>query len=211
MRFWFRYLVQIVVLAAYFSAAADDSVSFFRAVNVDDDRTVKALLAGGFDPNSRSPQGQVGLFLAMRDDAPKVAAALLDHPRIQIDATSPADETPLMMAALRGNGEWARRLIDRGALLQRKGWTPLHYAASGPDLAVVKLLLGRGAAIDAVSPNGTTPLMMAARYGAQEAADWLLAQGANARLRNDKSLNAADFARAADRQALADKLDAAAR
>ncbi|MCY7314593.1 MAG: ankyrin repeat domain-containing protein [Rubrivivax sp.] len=172
---------------------------------------MKALLAGGFDPNTRNPQRQVGLFLAMRDEAPKVAAALLADPRIDIDATTSADETPLMMAALRGNAEWTQRLLERGAALQRQGWTPLHYAASGPEAGVVKLLLDRGAPIDALSPNGTTPLMMAARYGSPEAAALLLTRGASGRLRNDKSLNAADFARAADRTALATRLDAAAR
>ncbi len=211
MKRFVRFVVYLLIGSSIFSAQADDSISFFRAVNVDDDRTIKALLASGFDPNARSPQGQVGLFLAMRDEAPRVAAALLADARISVDATTPADETPLMMAALRGNAEWAQRLLDRGAALNRKGWTPLHYAASGPEVAVVKLLLDRGAAIDALSPNGTTPLMMAARYGAQDAAGLLVARGANPRLRNDKSLSAADFARAADRVGLAAQLDALAR
>jgi len=38
-----------------------------------------------------------------------------------------------MMAALRGSLEWTQRLIERGAAINRDGWTPLHYAASGPE------------------------------------------------------------------------------
>jgi len=206
----FKSLFYLAVLIGFSWAKADASVDFFRAVNVDDDRTVQGLLAQGFDPNTPNPQGQPGLFLAMRDASPKVAALLLAHPATRIDATTAADETALMMAALRGNAEWVARLLDKGAALNRAGWTPLHYAASGPEPAVVKLLLDRGAAIDAPSPNRSTPLMMAARYGSLDAAEMLVKRGANAGLRNDKGLSAADFARSAQRDALASSLERAA-
>lgn len=206
MRKYFRLVAYLVVVMTTFWASADDAVDFFRAVNVDNDRAVKALLARGFDPNMPNPQGQVGLFLAMRDESPKVAFALLAHPAIRIDAPTAEGETAAMMAALRGNLEWTRMLLERGAALNRSGWAPLHYAASGPEVAVVRLLLERGAHIDAVSPNGTTALMMAARYGSFDSAELLLARGADTRLRNQRALSAADFARAAGREALALRL-----
>ena len=87
----------------------------------------------------------------------------------------------------------------------------MHYAASGPSVALLELLLGSGAEINALSPNRTTPLMMAAGYGSPAAAEWLLGKGADARARNDKGLSAADFARTADRQELALRIDAVAR
>ncbi|MNC96496.1 Ankyrin repeats (3 copies) [compost metagenome] len=71
---------------------------------------------------------------------------------------------------------------------------------------MVELLLARGAPIDARSPNGTTPLMMAARYGAIDAADLLARRGADRTLRNDRGLNAADFAAGAGRDDLAQRL-----
>ena len=169
------------------------------------------LLERGFDPNAADEKGQVGLYLALREGSLQVAEALLKHPGLKVDAVNAADETPLMMAALRGNLEWTQRLLDRGAQLNRKGWTPLHYAASGPEPKVVSSLLDRGAEIEARSPNGTTPLMMAARYGAYDAAERLLARGADPRARNDLGLGAADFARQGDREALAVKLEQAAR
>jgi ankyrin repeat protein len=71
---------------------------------------------------------------------------------------------------------------------------------------VVELLLARGAAVDAVSPNGSTPLMLAARYGSEESVNLLLARGADAARRNERQLRAADFARLAGREALAVRL-----
>jgi ankyrin repeat protein len=211
MKYSFKIIVYLFVLTVVSGARAGSYEDFFRAVNRDDARTVATLLQRGFDPNSPDEKGQVGLYLALREGSLKVAEVLLQHPQLKVDATNAADETPLMMAALRGNLEWTQRLLDRGARLNRPGWTPLHYAASGPEVKLLTLLLDRGAAIEATSPNQTTPLMMAARYGPHDAAELLLSRGANARARNDQGLSAADFARAVGRDALAGKLEQAAR
>jgi ankyrin repeat protein len=53
--------------------------------------------------------------------------------------------------------------------------------------------------------------MMAARYGSEDAVQLLLKRGADARLRNDLGLSAADFARQAGREALTESLLRAAR
>ena len=76
-----------------------------------------------------------------------------------------------------------------------------------------KPLLGvaRGARVDARSPNGTTALMMAARYGPEDAVQALLQKGADPRLRNDLDLGAADFARQAGREKLSASLAQLAR
>jgi ankyrin repeat protein len=204
-------LLGLALATGWGAARAGAYEDFFRAVNVDDAGTVSQLVARGFDPNAPDEKGQVGLFLALRGGSPKVVAALLASPGIRIDAANAQSETPLMMAALRGELDWCQRLLDRGARVNREGWTPLHYAASGPEPKLIDLLLDRGAQIDAPSPNRTTPLMMAARYGSEAAADALVARGADAKLRNDKGLNAADFARLAGREALAARLDRLAR
>ena len=208
---YFRFILYLFVFIGFSSANADQSVAFFRAVNVDNDRAVKELLAAGMNPNLRNPQGQGGLFLAMREGSFKVAQALLAHPDLRVDEANSANETPLMMACIQGHLEWVEKLVGRSAAINRAGWTPLHYAASGPEVRVLTLLLDRGADIDAASPNRSTPLMMAARYGPQDAAELLLRRGANAKLHNDLQLTAADFARAAGREQLALRLEAAAR
>ena len=98
-------------------------------------------------------------------------------------------------------------LLARGGQVNRAGWTPLHYAASGPEPKLVALLLERGALIEAHSPNRTTPLMMAARYGANDSAVLLLQRGADVRVKNDAGFNAVDFARQAGREPLAAQLE----
>jgi uncharacterized protein len=206
-----KFVVHLFVALWFSFANAGAYEDFFRAVEGDDAGTVNALLARGFDPNAADPEGRNALFLALRAEAPKVTAALLAHPALKVDAVNPQGETPLMMAALRGNVEWTQRLIERGAAINREGWTPLHYAASSTEPKVVALLLDRGAAIDARSPTGNTALMMAARYGSEASVTLLLARGADARLMNANHLDAADMARAAGREALAAQMQRGAR
>ncbi len=191
-------------------ARADDALELARAIRTDDGRLAASLLERGADPNAADADGQVPLFLALRDGAPRVVLALLASPRLVVDAPNRAGETALMIAALRGEVDFVRRLLERGAQVNRDGWTPLHYAASGPGVEIVALLLDRGAAIEALSPNRTTPLMMAAGYGAIDAADLLLRRGADPKARNDAGLNAAEFAARAGRDALLRRLEQAA-
>jgi ankyrin repeat protein len=190
------------------AGAFDD---FFQAIKLDNAREVEQLLERGFDVNSRDEKGQPALLLAMRDASFQAAEMLLRHPQLDVDAANATRETALMMAALKGHTDWVRRLLDRGARLEKEGYTALHYAATGPEPESVKLLLDRGARVDARSPNGSTPLMMAARYGAQASAQLLLDRGADVRLRNELGMSPGDFARSAGRETLGASLDQATR
>ena len=53
--------------------------------------------------------------------------------------------------------------------------------------------------MNAQSPNGTTPLMMAAQYGSAAAVRLLLEEGAEPLLKNEQGLNPLDFARLGNR------------
>ena len=199
MRKYFQFALYLLVLIAIPKAHADAYVDFFRAVDTDNASGVSTLLQRGFDPNTLSTYGQTGLFLAMREESLNVAEVLAASPVLKVDIVNSAGETALMMAALRGQLEWSKKLIALGATVQRDGWTPLHYAATGPAVEVVALMLDRGADIDARAPNGNTPLMMAARYGSEDSVKLLVARGADKRVLNDRNQSAADLARVVDK------------
>jgi hypothetical protein len=210
-KFYFKAVFYLSIVVEFSSAVAGSYEDFFAAITRDDPAVVSTLLRRGFDANSRDPQGQPGLFLALRGGSLKAAEALWESPSLELNALNETDESALMIAALKGRLDWCHRLLERGAAVNKSGWSPLHYAATGPEPAVVKLLLERGAAVDAESPNRSTPLMMASRYGDEASVDLLLARGADPRRANDQKLKAADFARLAGRAALAVRLDALAR
>jgi ankyrin repeat protein len=192
-------------------AIAGSYEDFFTAVKRDDPQEIAALLSRGFDPDTRDPQGNTGLFLALRDGSLKAAKALVDWPKTNVETRTAQDESPLMMAALKGQTELVRKLIERNADVNKTGWTPLHYAATNGHLAIIELLLENHAYIDAESPNGTTPLMMAAHYGTPAAVKLLLDAGADPSLKNQLGLSAADFAMRANRQDAADLIAGAVR
>lgn len=167
------------------AAAQADAVAFFRALQLDDERTVKAVLARGLDPNLRDTErGENALIIAMRYDAMKVAKLLLAHPRLAVDAQAPNGNTALMMAAYQKNKAAVQALLEKGAQVNRPGFTALHYAAAAGDLDIMKLLLEHHAYIDAESPTGTTPLMLAAQEGQEAAVQLLLQEGADASLKD---------------------------
>lgn len=200
MRICFRFAIYLFVITAFSVAKADSYVDFFRAVNVDNAGKVSELLARGFDPNTVDEKGQVALYLAMREDCPKVAEVLLASPALKIDAANAVGETPLMMAAMMGRLDWTKKLIERGAKVQKPGWSPVHYAATGPNTEVLALLLDRGADINARAPDMSTPLMMAVRFGPEDSVKLLVARGAEKSYINERNLTAADMARNLDKR-----------
>ena len=204
MRNYLRKVIYLIVIAGYSLSNAGSYEDFFVAIKQDDPRAIKTLLSRGFDPNTPDPQGLSGLYLALRDSSLKAAQALIDWPKTNVEIRTRQDESPLMMACLKGHLELARKLIARDADVNKTGWTPLHYAATNGHVAIIELLLEQHAYIDAESPNGTTPLMMAAQYGSPAAVKVLLEAGADPKLKNQLGLTAIDFANRAGRQEVAE-------
>ncbi len=190
------YLYVLIGFSASFSGSYED---FFSAVTQDDAPAVKRLLARGFDANTLDPKGNLGLMIALRTPSPKVAQVLTEAPKIELNLLSAQGESPLMLAALKGQLALAELMVKKGADVNKTGWTPLHYAASGAHLPVMKLLLDNFAYIDAESPNGTTPLMMASMYGNAAAVQFLIDEGADPMLKNIQGLTAQQFAQRANR------------
>ncbi len=194
---YLKKVLYLIVLIGYSISYAGSYDDFFRAIASDNSSAVQALLQRGFDPNSVDPKGQSALLVALRLPAPAVAKVLIAHPETKVEVRSDKDESPLMLAAIKGELDLCRQLIARDADVNKPGWAPLHYAASSGNAQVVQLLLDHFAYIDAESPNGSTPLMMAAMYGSAEAVKVLLDAGADATAKNALGLTALDFAQKA--------------
>ena len=182
------------------TSAAGSYDDFFKAVQFDDVKTVRALLERGFDPNTVNPAGVSALLLAVKEPSLKVAELLASHAQTKTEVRNSHDESALMLAALKGHLPLVQKLVDNDADVNKPGWTPLHYAATGGHEAVLAFLLDNNAYIDADSPNGSTPLMMAAMYGSPLAVKVLIQAGADLTLKNQAGLTALDFAIRGGRQ-----------
>lgn len=208
-----RVLCRVLLLAAGTAQAAEpaqppgisDLTRYFRAVQMDDVGTVSKLIAGRVvNPNQADPRsGESGLILALREGAPRVATALIALPGLDLEQRAPNGNTALMMAAFKHNLPAAQALLDKGAQVNRDGWNALHFAAVAGDDDIARLLLARGAAVDARAPAGFTALMLAAREGQESTVMLLLDAGADARLVNSEQLTAAQIAERAEKPALA--------
>ena len=191
------------------TAWAGDYDDYSRALVSDNESLMINLIFKGFNPNTLDTRGRPGLVSALHQDALKVFDVLLKSPGVDVNLASRQNETPLMMACIKGHLALVKELIRRDADVNREGWAPLHYAASADTpqtLDIVKLLLEESAYIDATSPNGTTPLMLAAQYSSEAVVKLLLQEGADVSLRNQRGLTAVDFARLVDRQYMVELL-----
>ncbi len=195
----FKKTVYLVVSVGFSLSYAGSYEDFFKALKLDDDRAVSQLLARGFDANTLDPQGQHGLLVAIKEPSPKVAKALVNAQKIDLNILNLTGESPLMLASLKGDLDLATQMVKKGADVNKTGWTPLHYAASNGHVEVIKLLLDNYAYIDAESPNGTTPLMMASLYGSVEAVKLLVEEGADPLIKNQQNLTALQFAQRGNR------------
>lgn len=169
------------------------SAEFWEALKRDDVDAVQTGLLRGVDTNVRHPEFGPAIVMAAREGAWKTLTLLAKLTGTRIDATNKLNETALMLAAIRGNPDSVKLLLARGAQVNRPGWTPLHYAATGGNLEVLRLLLDHDAYIDAQSPNRTTPLMMAARHKHPDVVRLLIEAGADPTARNEAGLDAAGY------------------
>ncbi|HNQ76353.1 MAG TPA: ankyrin repeat domain-containing protein, partial [Pseudothauera hydrothermalis] len=184
----------------------DDALS---AARLGDTRQLSALLARGLDPNTVDAQGNSLLILAAREGHVDTVASLLPY-RPKLGWRNLAGDSALMLAVLKGHEAVVDLLLEAGAPLEHDGWAPLHYAAFEGRLSILDKLLARGAAIDALTPNRATALMLAARNGHIQVVRRLLGAGADPALKNDRGLTAAQWARAQGNTDIADLIEQAA-
>jgi ankyrin repeat protein len=198
-------LVLIAGAAARFAGpAAAQSASptavreaLFGAIRRDDAHAVRTALLRGADSNALDDAGEPAIVLAARSKCWNAVRALAELRGTRLDATNRDGSNTLMYAALHGETELVRSLVGRKAEVNKTGWTPLHFAAANGHVEVIRFLLEHHAYIAAESPNGTTPLMMAARQAQPSSVRLLMDEGADPTPRNQSGLDAAASAKIA--------------
>jgi ankyrin repeat protein len=192
------------------AASADGSTALHWASHWGDLETVKALLAAGANAKTANRYGVTALHEAAVISNLPIMEALLKA-GANANATYGAGETPLMSAARTGNLPVVKLLLANGAAVntieEYRGQTALMYAVAENHPEVTKFLIDNGADPNLRSrvfnlkdgvrvsgggvfmdrPNGgLTPLFFAAREGNIEAAEVLIAAGADVNAKEDQ-------------------------
>ncbi len=91
-------------------------------------------------------------------------------------------ETALHIVARRGDGQWIRYFIGKGAtpdVVDKAGYSPLMVAISNDDVETAKLLLELGARVDFANTRGETGLIKAVQLRKPVLVRMLVAHGAD--------------------------------
>jgi ankyrin repeat protein len=183
-----------------------------RAAQVGRTRTMEELIVQGADLSSKVFHNYfkdtTALMLAMSCQQIEAVRVLLNH-GVDLNPYDPKNPTfPLHLAASM-NTKLTRLLLDHGANAQWPGISPqfaevwpgsLHFTVFHSHefpgaLERVKLLLERGAKINAQSSAGNTALHLAILGGYQDLVHSLLQKGADFTLKNNKNKSALQLAR----------------
>lgn len=116
---------------------------------------------------------------------------------MNINAGGPSGDTALMVAAVTGNIEMLKFLIQKGADVNTKnihGYTATMYTASIGNTEVLKILIKNNADINARNNDGETALMLAALNDQIESVKFLIEEGADIHIKNNDGKTALEYA-----------------
>ena len=173
-----------LILTAAFAIVALHAASRLpdAAMNADH-QTLRALIDQKADINAAQPDGMTALHWAVRLDDLETAK-LLVHAGANVQAVNRFGLTPLSLAASNANTAMIRLLLAAKAdpnFAGPGGETALMTAASLGNVEPVKALLEGGANVNIKdSATQSTALMIAVREHHPEAAQLLIAHGADA-------------------------------
>ncbi|XP_077078212.1 ankyrin repeat domain-containing protein 12 isoform X2 [Siphateles boraxobius] len=127
----------------------------------------------------------------------KIASSSSTRQKDKVNKRNERGETPLHMAAIRGDVKLVKELIGLGADVNVKdfaGWTPLHEACNLGYYDVAKVLIGAGAEVNTQGLDDDTPLHDASSSGHKDIVKLLLRHGGNAFQANKRGERPVDVA-----------------
>ncbi|KAL0966933.1 hypothetical protein UPYG_G00302430 [Umbra pygmaea] len=127
----------------------------------------------------------------------KPPSSLASRARDKVNKRNERGETPLHMAAIRGDAKQVKELISLGADVNVKdfaGWTPLHEACNLGYYDVAKVLIAAGAEVNTQGLDDDTPLHDASSSGHKDIVKLLLRHGGNAFQANKRGERPVDVA-----------------
>lgn len=172
-----------------------------REKNFDAD-LVRRLIAEGASLELTDVLGRTALHIAIVEHKGVVPDILRRNP--PLDVKDSFGRTPLFSAVMEGDVEIVKTLAARNPASVRipnaSNDAPLNRAAETGDLRLVRILLEAGAEIDRKGRWGNTPLMSAAENSCQDVISYLLDEGADPTIVNEKGRNAVEILSLSRRQ-----------
>jgi len=201
-------LVILTFLLIAPSAQAGSQEEALAAARQGNSATLSKLLESGAVSSSIADKnGNSLLILAVRDGHAEAATTILRF-NPKLDHRNRNGDSALMLAASRGDMKLLDLLLSKGAktnpIANENVWTALHYAALEGKLPAVERLLAAKANINALTPNLSNALMLAARNGHIDVVRRLLQTPIDLDRRNDRGVNAEEWARSKGNTKIAD-------
>jgi ankyrin repeat protein len=152
------------------------------AVMLGSNDMVQWLIKQGVDVNAASPRdGSVALLWAARKGHLENVTALIDA-GADINIVNAEGIVPIQWAAENGHTQVVEALVEAGASLDLRETTSgqglMHGVSIYGHVEIARLLLSRGAQVDAKDAAQKTPIYYACRYGHGQLADLLVDNGA---------------------------------
>ncbi|XP_049885124.1 ankyrin repeat domain-containing protein 11 isoform X2 [Pectinophora gossypiella] len=145
-----------------------------------------------------SERQQLALVMQISSqDAPPVAPTPAEERKRSRQQRNERGETPLHVAAIRGDHDQVKKLLDQGQdpdVPDFAGWTPLHEACSYGWYQVVEVLVNGGANVNAKGLDDDTPLHDATTSGNLQMVQFLVENGAEPFVKNTKGKMPSDYA-----------------
>ncbi len=179
------------------AAAGNEDLRLVEAARNNESQAVRTLLNQHTDVNVRAPDGATALLWAAHWNDLDSADLLL---RAGADANAVNDFriTALSLACTNGNAALVERLLNAGASPHTPiatGETPIMTCASTGSADAVRMLIARGADVNAREPvQHQTALMWAAAEHRSDVVRTLIEHGANLRAATKKGFTALHFA-----------------